>query len=429
MKRQVQRIQVIFSLFSGVYLCSCSGPFQETKLPLSLSTLEPSAITSSSAQSGGKIFSDGGSAITARGVCWATFENPVKDSLNTTRDGSGSESFSSRLNNLLPNTQYFVRAWAENSNGIAYGNQVPFRTTGIDSLICSRTVNEGVLTAGMPASGVESRLFYQGRNPGGFPAMSFNSAGSVSGLTAVLDAGSFNADSGMLILRISGVPSRAGAAVFYLNIAGKKCTLIRQVGVADAEGNRYETQSIGNQVWMKENLRTLRYRNGDPIPTGLSDSVWASITYGACSLQGSSGNDTAFGLLYNWYAASDSRGLCPQGFHVPADAEWTILENFLGGRNAAGGKLKATGTVEAGDGFWLSPNTGASNSSGFSGLPAGYRNGSGRLLSQGQFAYWWAADSADDLHAWYRSLAFLNSNSNRNINDKRNGQSVRCIRD
>lgn len=429
MPHLAERISPAFLLIACLFFGSCSNQFPEPKLPLSLSTAEPSGISSVSAESGGKFYSDGGSPILQKGVCWGTEENPQADSLNSTRDGSGSENFISRLVNLLPNKLYFARAYAKNEAGIAYGNQVSFRTSGIDSLFCSRIVHEGILSAGIAGEAV-SKLSYLGRNAGAYPALTVNSTNGIAGLSARIEAGAFLPDSGVLHIRISGIPSRAGAALFYINIGGKRCNLYRQVGVADPEGNHYETQSMGNQVWMKENLRSGRYRNGDLIPFIDADSLWASTETGACAVQPvPAGSDTLYGKLYNWYAVSDPRGLCPAGFRIPDDADWTALELNFGGRVLSGGKLKAMGTIENGDGLWFNPNTGATNSSGFSALPGGYRNFGGQLLGSGQFGYWWSGTPADGQNSWYRSLAYLNANSNRNLSDKRNGFSVRCIRD
>ncbi len=177
--------------------------------------------------------------------------------------------------------------------------------------------------------------------------------------------------------------------------------------VMDIDGNTYQTVQIGTQVWMKENLKVSRYRNGDPIPTNLSNSAWQAATTGAYAIyNNNAANDTTFGKLYNWYAVADSRNLCPAGWHVPSDAEWTTLEDYLGGGLVAGGKMKTTTD-------WQSPNTGATNESGFSGLPGGLRDGSGSYYNVGYFGYWWSSTELSTAGAWYRYLNYTNGGSYR----------------
>jgi len=136
-----------------------------------------------------------------------------------------------------------------------------------------------------------------------------------------------------------------------------------------------------------------------------------------------------YGKLYNWYAVNDSRGLCPTGWHVPSDAEWTTLTDFLGGESVAGGPLKSTATQPT-LGGWIVPNTGATNSSGFTGLPGGYRDYSGDFLSLGYEGNWWSSSNAAGIGvAWNRNLNFYNANVYRNNYVHNGGFSVRCVRD
>jgi uncharacterized protein (TIGR02145 family) len=198
----------------------------------------------------------------------------------------------------------------------------------------------------------------------------------------------------------------------------------------DADGNSYTTVTIGSQVWMKENLKTSKYRNGNPIPTNLSDADWQNTTIGAYAIYNNDvANNTTYGKLYNWYAVTDPRGLCPAGWHLPSDAEWTTLENFLGGASVAGGKMKSTGTIEGGTGLWYSPNQDATNSSGFTGLPGGSRFFNGSYGSFGFYGFWWSSTEFSSTVAWNRNLDYFNGNSGRSNDFKSNGLSVRCLRD
>jgi uncharacterized protein (TIGR02145 family) len=188
-------------------------------------------------------------------------------------------------------------------------------------------------------------------------------------------------------------------------------------------GSEIKSVKIGNQVWMAENLNVDHYRNGDPIPTGLSNSQWKSTTQGAYAIYNDDPtNEKIYGKLYNWYAVNDPRGLCPTGWHVPSDAEWSTLEKYLGGSEVTGGKLKRKSG-------WNEPNTGANNSSGFNAFPGGYRNNYGTNYDVGINGFWWSSTEYDSVSAWYRVLFCRYSSVGRNNYNKRDGFSVRCVRD
>ncbi len=158
--------------------------------------------------------------------------------------------------------------------------------------------------------------------------------------------------------------------------------------VTDIDGNVYHFITIGNQVWMAENLKVTHYSNGDPIPCIQDSAAWFNSSSGAyCNYNNSEINSVTFGRIYNWYVIGDSRNICPAGWHVPVWQEWNELIDYLGGNSIAGGKLKTAGTE-----CWSSPNTGATNSSGFNGLPGGCRNTSFNGLSYN--GWWWSADTS-----------------------------------
>jgi len=197
--------------------------------------------------------------------------------------------------------------------------------------------------------------------------------------------------------------------------------------VTDIDGNVYHTVTIGTQVWMVENLKTTHYRNGDAISNVTDNAAWVALkTEAYCWFVNDIANKDTHGALYNWYAVSDIRNLCPSGWHVPSDTEWTILEDYLGGQDVAGGKLK-----EAGTSHWESPNTGATNESGFSALPVGYRwnvfyTG---IYEQGE-AFWWTNTAAyGNTSAWKRVLGYDSAKSIRGAMGGGAGLSVRCIKD
>jgi len=200
--------------------------------------------------------------------------------------------------------------------------------------------------------------------------------------------------------------------------------------VSDLDGNIYATVKIGGQCWMQENLKVERYRNGDALTTGLSNAAWQSATTEAFAVYNNAPtNKDKLGLLYNWYAATDLRGLCPVGWHLPTDGEWTDLIDFLGGESVAGGAMKATGTRADGTGVWFAPNLDATNSSNFTALPGGFRDLNGIYGIGGFYAYWWSANETLTNFAYYRQLGYVDGNALRSFDLKRYGFSVRCLKD
>jgi len=196
----------------------------------------------------------------------------------------------------------------------------------------------------------------------------------------------------------------------------------------DIDGNIYTTVKIGTQTWMKENLKTTKYRNGDPIgtttPATLDISAETAPKY-QWAYAGNESNVSTYGRLYTWYAATDSRSICPTGWHLPTDAEWTTLITYLGGGSVAGGKLKETGTAH-----WLSPNTGATNSSGFTALPGGDRYANGTFEVIGYVGHWWSSTENYPTNAWVRYMTYDASTILRSNGDSETSAfSVRCLRD
>jgi uncharacterized protein (TIGR02145 family) len=204
------------------------------------------------------------------------------------------------------------------------------------------------------------------------------------------------------------------------------------------QGYDYATVQIGEQCWFAENLRSENYENGDAIPSNLSNNEWSSTTLGAVAVYGEGSSEcnsyspdgdscdevwslTEYGRLYNFYAVDDARGLCPSGWHVPTDGEWTILTDHLGGESVAGGQMKTTyGWENGGNG---------TNSSGFSGLPGGGRaHNDGYFGDAGSYGYWWSS-SPSGSNAWVRLLESNYEDVLRGNVNPRYGFSVRCVRD
>ena len=297
-----------------------------------LTTTVASSITETSAVSGGNITNNGGSLITQRGVCYSTSPSPT--TANTTIiSGSGTGSFTSNLTSLTANTTYYMRAYATNSAGTAYGNELSFTTT-------------------------------------------------------------------------AGIVTNPGAGVTF-------------------DGYTYTSIVLGNgQEWMAENLRTTTYANGDPIPNVTDNTQWENLTTGAWSHYNNvSQYENPYGKLYNWYTVADSRNVCPTGWHVPTDAEYTLLTDYLGGGSVAGGKMKSTA-------YFASPNTDATNESGFSGLPGGKRYAlTGTFTFFGTGGYLWSSTQSSTSTAWFLTLYNDYGFVTRNAEIKNDGYSVRCLRD
>jgi len=317
----------------------------------SVMTSDISEITASSANCGGDVVSDRGAAVTARGVCWSTSQSPtISDSF--TSDGSGNGSFSSTITGLTPYTTYHVRAYATNSVGTGYGEQVSFKTLWDNSTI------------------------------------------------------------------------------------------------TDYDGNVYNTIRIGDQIWIAENLKVTHSSNGTAIPLVESTSSWDALTEtdkAYCWYNNSSSNGNTYGALYTWAAAmngsesSDAKpsgvqGVCPSDWHLPSDAEWKQLEMYLGMSQAEanlegyrgtdeGGKMKETGTTH-----WNSPNTGATNESGFTALPAGRRTNNGNFVNFTLHTELWTTSQNSSNDAWHHSLGYDHEQVYRGDHYKNVGLSVRCVK-
>ena len=385
-----------------------------------------SNIANNTASSGGTITSQGSSAVTARGVCWSTSPSPTIANSKTT-DGTGTGSFTSALTGLTANTTYYVRAYATNSSGTAYGNQLVFLTTANTQLPTVTTTNAtnitntqattggNVTNQGSSAVTVKGVCWSTTQNPTTANNKTVNGSGT----------GSYNTDIYPLTANTTYyvrayATNSSGTAYGNEHSFTTTGSLANCGTVTDIDGNVYNTVTIGTQCWMAENLKTTRYNDGTAILTGLSNADWQSTTSGAYAIYNNDpANNTTYGKLYNSYAVKTNK-LAPAGWHVPTYAEWTTLIAFLGGVSIAGGAMKATI-------LWSSPNTGATNSSGFTGLPAGYRNINGTFSNIGFYGYFWSSDS------YYSCWSSLN-NSNNSVGSscdlfREKGFSVRCVKD
>jgi len=190
----------------------------------------------------------------------------------------------------------------------------------------------------------------------------------------------------------------------------------------DADRNNYTTVRIGTQVWMAENLKATKFRDGTLIPLVTENSGWhLNTTPAHCYYDNDHTNYIVYGGLYNWYTASNEM-VCPEGWHVPTDRDWTTLTTYLGNESIAGSVLKEAGTIN-----WKEPNTGATNQTGFTALPEGYRDISGGFYGAGELGCWWS-NSMIDVRAYNRMMSYSSINVTRSVNNKKYGMSVRCIK-
>ena len=198
--------------------------------------------------------------------------------------------------------------------------------------------------------------------------------------------------------------------------------------ILDGDGNEYFKITIGTQVWLTINLRTTKYNDGTPIPLVTNSSDWGNLTTpGYCWYNNdSTANALPYGALYNYYAIADTatKQVCPEGWHVPSDDEWATLVGFLEGYPVAGGKLKEEGTLH-----WNSPNTGATNSSGFTAVAGGNRNTGGVFDEFLGGAFFWSSTVYSPDRGWYHYLSTNSDDAYRDNNLKDIGFSVRCIKD
>jgi uncharacterized protein (TIGR02145 family) len=394
-----------------------------------LTTTEVSNINATTSSSGGIITSNGGADITVRGVVWSTSPSPTTALATKTANGTGTGTFTSTLAELAPTTTYYVRAYATNAAGTAYGNEVSFTTLSIEVPTLTTTEVSNINATAATTGGTIT-------SDGGsdITARGVVWSTSPSPTTALATKTANGTGTGIFTSTLTGL---APATRYYV-----------RAYATNAAGTAYGTEvsfttnavavlpsvTIATQVWQSSNLDVTTYRDGTLIPHVTDPTQWSNLTTGAwCYYNNDPANGAIYGKLYNWYAVAGihdndpnthNKILAPEGWHIPTDAEWTTLTTFLGGESVAGGKMKATGTSP-----WWSPNTGATNSSGFTGLPAGCRYYHETFYYIGMFGYWWSSSEVDTPSASFRTLRFDYGNAYRYSANKRDGFSVRCLRD
>lgn len=498
-----------------------------------LTTVAPTALTSTTANPGGNITADGGAPITERGIAWALTANPATTDNKVAAAAGGTGAFTVDLSSLQPGTLYHVRAYAINTSGTAYGNDLTFTTPATKPTVTTAAVSnlaQTSATAGgnVTATGgadVTERGVYYGTGPdpaqsgtkvaaatagaGAFTvnltgltagtaynvvAYAVNSAGtefgavqsfttrSVTPATVTSAEPSFvttnsksitaggsvtNAGGGTVSERgvcwgVSPNPVATGLHItsgtglgnytvtindldegtlyyvraYAINEAGTAYGTEYQIltMVSDIDGNIYRTVRIGSQVWMAENLKTTRYRDGSSIPNVTDNTAWAALTTtdAYCWYNNNESNKATYGALYNWQAARSSHNICPVGWNVPSDENFKTLEMALGMEEA---EANASGWRGTDQGARLKSATGWSagngtNTSGFTALPAGYRYyEDGTFQLAGDVAYFWTRSRDSDDRSFMRQLDKDHTNVQRQNADNKAGKSIRCVKD
>ncbi len=430
-----------------------------------VTTIAASNITENSATCGGVVNTDGGSTVTMRGVCWSTSHNPTIINNHTT-EGGGAGGFYSSLTSLTAGTTYYVRAYATNSVGTAYGNEVSFTTSSVSQLptVITTAANNvtditaicgGIVTNDGGNSVIVRGVCY---------STSHNPTTSDSHTTDGDGLGSFTCNLTGLVLgttyyvRAYAINSMGTA---YGNEMSFTTTLFNcgSSTLVDIDNNVYNTVQIGQQCWMKENLRTTKYADGTPIAHGMGHSLETAHWYFP---ENDPYGPASYGLLYNWPAVmrnssssstnpSGVQGICPNGWHVPSDAEWTQLTNYVSSQSqyVCGSDSTFIAKALADSTGWDYDNhtcavgnfPGNNNATGFSALPASYyeiTHGYGGTISGGNYldiggrAFFWSSTEPTNHCAIFYTilcgLQYLERYSQYSSESKYRGMSVRCLK-
>jgi len=441
MKPLIKNSIIVILLFgTAIYLPSCK---EEMTLPVVALTYV-SEITQTSAITGGTVTDDGDAPVTEFGICWSTSPNPTIG-INKKNIGAGIGSFTVSIDGLTANTKYFVRAYAISSAGTSYGNEVTFTTASTVPIVKTTSVTEITVASAVIGSSITSdggqNIIDKGicwaTNPNPTIDIRRTSWGSFDGTKTFPDIIYDLHPSTKYYVRayaINAVGIAYGDELTFTTLAVSPIIFnpdLAYGSVADADGNLYKIIQIGNQTWMAENLRTTKFNDGESIPLVTGDIEWEKLTTpGYCWYDNDpSSYKDPYGALYNWYAVNTEK-LCPEGWHVPANAEWNILSNYLGAD--AGGKMEETGTIK-----WVNPNTGASNVSGFTAIPGGSRDPFYQEWRYSTFGYlgynssWWSATEHGSPNVGYAAWLFSDKStfSNEFQAVKIAGLSVRCLKD
>lgn len=360
--------------------------------------------------------------ITSRGACWSISQNPTISDSKTVA-GSGTGIFETTITGLTPGTRYYARAYAATDTEVFYSSNYEFTALAYPQLTTKEIINAGTFVISTGGDMISLGLIQNAgvcwsTNPS--PTIADNKTEDQLVYT------SFTSDPYGLL----------PATTYYIrsyatNIAGtgygnELVITMPAATVSDLDGNPYSSVSIGSQTWLTENLKTTKYANGENIPNILDNGDWLNAISGAwCNFENVTDYEVPYGKLYNWFTVTDSRNVCPTGWHVPTDAEWQTLITFLGGSDLAGNQLK-----EAGIAHWQPNNDFATNSSGFTALPGGAQSASpGYSYPIQSLGMFWSTSPFDGENAYGYYLFDAYQSINKQEYIKQTGLSVRCVKD
>lgn len=444
MKKTILIYPIIVSVLVLFLTTNCKK--EEPATLAVVSTTSATNATATTATSGGNITSDGGATITVRGVCWSTTANPTTSGSKTT-DGVGIGQFVSEITGLTAGLTYHVRAYATNSVGTAFGTDITFSTSGqaptsvtqpatnVSGTVATLNgaVNANYLTTIVTFEYGTTTSYGQTVTATQSPVTGSSNTNVSASITGLIEGTIYH----FRVKAVNSLGTSDGSDVTF--------TTTPLTTVTDIDGNSYNTIKIGTQVWMKENLKTTKYNDGTAIPTISDNTAWDALTTGAYNdYDNTPSNSTTYGRLYNWHAVDNNastkvasnggKNVCPTGWHVPNNVEWTTLTDYLtnNGFGYEGSGWDIGKSMAAKSGWTSDPTAGnvgndqaSNNSSGFTALPSGYRQVGGGYAYMGTITYWWSC--SEDLAA----LGMSNDNSGvyRHNTLIRHGFSVRCLRD
>lgn len=455
-------VLILFFIFLAKFLSSCKP---ESTLPI-VTTSSVTNITETNATTGGNVTSDGNAEVKSKGVCWSTSENPTLAD-NKTLDGLGTGSFVSKLYQLTPGTSYFVRAYATNSEGTAYGNEINFSTHAYLPTLTTNTITQlthnsaksgGYITSdggsavtdrGVCWSKSQSPTIMDDKTTNG------NGTGSFTSDLTGLDAGTVYYVRAYATNIEGTAYGNQQSAMTKLNLNIVFNSELTYGQLTDIDNNTYKTIQIGTQTWMAENLKTTRYNDGSDIPHVTDSLEWLNLASpGYCWYKNDESTyEDVYGALYNWYCINTDK-LCPAGWHVPTDPEWTALENYLqnngynydgildsdNNRNTNNKTAKALAST---NGWYMVSGTSGfdgvigrtdypdkRNASGFTAIAASHRDNYARFLSNGYNAGFWCATETGPGTAYIRNMSWNQVDVIRySAVDKKQGFSIRCVKD
>ncbi len=444
MKNQIKVIIIVFIAFSQ--LLQCRKDIE--KVPGLITKVSEIRATTASFKA---IITDYGNLkVIDKGICYSTESNPTISKSRAQIYNEYGNTFDGVLTGLRPVTNYYARAFATNSAGTGYGNEISFSTRGdIPGVHTYPATNLGLRSATLNGAvngnwlNTSVIIEYGLSTSYGSEITQIHTEGYSDSLRFVFDStGITTYVSGLsegttYHYRIKAVNSLGTAygndmSFSTLNIPVGDIVLNSAMlygSVSDIDGNKYRTIQIGRQTWMAENLRTTKFNDGTPlVHMPLEDNGYNGNPGYSFYNNDPATYKTVYGALYNWrtiyYQTNNSRNICPEGWHVPDDNEWDTLTTYLGGLTVAGGKLKETGTSH-----WISPNTRGTNLSGFTAVPGGFGSFNGTSYTRlGEMGYWWSSARFEDYAGWARVIYKNNSDIMR-VYVQASEMSVRCVKD